>query len=172
MSSPRYHSTPGCQSSSDCSDDLDLFLDGELPPERESKVFLHLARCEACRRYLNSVLSLRRIMREESIEIPPWADDHLLARIDRQRKAGERSARLHESGPLWSTGATVSVRVAMVVMFLAVLSALLLTRPRGDDAVYVLVEQERVLFDERSNVDGTEVYVFYPGLTIEAERGP
>ncbi len=150
-------------------ENLDLYLDGELPHSQESTLFRHLSQCAGCRDYLNGVLAFRRISREEFLEVPPRADDGLLARIEEIRQTEQKTARLHAHDSLWAARATVSVR-SLVLAFGAVLvSAVLLSGLGKPSPGYVLVEQEHFRFDRTPSIV-SEVYVFYPGLTVEAER--
>jgi predicted anti-sigma-YlaC factor YlaD len=150
-------------------EDLDLYLDGELLLIHESTLFRHLSQCAECRDYLNGVLAFRRISREEFLEVPLRADDRLLARIEGIRQTEQKTARLHTHDSLWSARATVSVR-SLVLAFGAVLvSAVILSGLGESSPGYVLTEQERVHFDQTPSIV-SEVYVFYPGLTVEAER--
>lgn len=149
--------------------ELDLYLDGELPLSRESSLFRHLSDCSECRDYLNGALAFRRISREEFLEVPPWADDRLLARIENIRQMEEQTARLHARDSLWSARATISVRSLVLVFGAVLLSAVLLSGLGEESPGYVVIEQERVRFDQTRSIV-SEVYVFYPGLTVEAER--
>ena len=153
-------------------EDLDLYLDGSLPLVREAALFRHLSDCVECRDYLNGVLAFRRVNRDEFVDVPPWADDHLLTRIEEQRKTSERTARLHTRDPLWSARTTVSVRSVVVAAGVVLLSALLLHGAPDTGRGYIVIEQEAVRFDTRRPQPGSEIYVFYPGLTIEADREP
>lgn len=156
--------------STPCEDEsVDLYLDGEFPLEREAQLFRHLASCSACRTHLNGVLAFRRVSREEYIEIPPWADDELLVRIDARRRARERTSQLHTSQSLWSASTTVTVRSLVLVVAAVVLSAVLFVE-RIPSTGRIIVEQERVQFGNADTAPGSEIYVIYPGLTIEAER--
>jgi anti-sigma factor RsiW len=154
-----------------CSEtDVDLYLDGELPASREADLFRHLSICSWCRDCLNSVLSLRRINGEEYIVVPPWADDALLVRVDKRRREGRRTAQLHTNQSFWSTRTTVTIRSVIVVAGVVLVSAAYLTNQLASSSAYVTVEQEHVRFIDPMPPLRSEVYVFYPGLTIEADR--
>ncbi len=155
---------------SDCENEtLDLYLDGELPWTREADLFRHLSTCVTCREHLNGVLAFRRITRDEFVDVPPWADDRLLSRIEEHRRGVERTARLHARDSLWTARTTVSVRSLVLALGVFLLSLAVMTELTDNGRGYVYFEQEYVRFD--AGIPGpSEVYVFYPGLTVEAER--
>jgi anti-sigma factor RsiW len=170
MNGPAGDIGAGDQALSACwNEDLDLYLDGELPSFREADLFRHLSVCVECREHLNGVLAFRRVLRDEFVDVPPWADDRLLARIEEQRRVSERTSRLHARDSLWTARATVSVRSLVLAFGIFVVSLAVLASLKDGARGYVYFEQESVRFDEASRL-GSEVYVFYPGLTIEAER--
>ncbi|NNE47634.1 MAG: hypothetical protein HKN37_13350 [Rhodothermales bacterium] len=171
MSDGHQHNEAPSIDDSPCSEsDVDLYLDGELPASREADLFRHLSTCSSCRDCLNSVLSLRRIHGEEYISVPPWADDALLARVDKRRRAGRRTAQLHTNQSIWSARTTVTIRSVLVVAGAVLVSAAYLTKQFASASGHVFVEQEHVRFIDPIPPLRSEVYVFYPGLTIEADR--
>ena len=158
------------QGSADCwNEDLDLYLDGELGSSREADLFRHLSGCVSCREHLNGVLAFRRILRDEYVDVPPWADDRLLTRIEEHRNKLQRTARLHARDSLWAVQTTVSVRSLVLAAGIFLVSLALLVGLTDGGSGYVYFEQESVQFD-RPVPRPSEVYVFYPGLIVEAER--
>jgi hypothetical protein len=77
---------------------------------------------------------------------------------------------MHRRAPAWKASTTVSVRSLLVGLGLALLSVAVLSDLMARSDGYVVVEQERVRFDVQIPTTPSEIYVFYPGLTIEAER--
>lgn len=171
MSIDDRHTEPFSRGAAQCDvPDVDLYLDGELPSNREADLFRHLSSCGSCRAYLNGVLDFRRASRDEFVNVPPWADDVLMARVEAQRRSTARTARLHTRDPFWSASTTVSVRTAVLLLCAILVSTFLFAGSHKGDAGYVYFEQEYVRFDNLWQQAGSEIYVFYPGLTIEAER--
>ena len=150
--------------------DLDLFLDGELPGLREARLFQHLHECAACREYLSGALEFRRTSRDESFGVPLWADDKLIARVEAHSRLVQKKTRLHTRDPVWSASTTVSVRTLLLLCGFIIATTYWSTRPADPETAQVYVEQEQVTQKEWWHQAATEVYVFYPGLTIEADR--
>jgi anti-sigma factor RsiW len=88
------------------SEELSLWLDGELPAERERELSIHLARCAECREAREAFVWMRRGLRAASPPLDPFAQGRAWARI----VAGERRA-------LWAR------RVAVPVPLLGLLLA-------------------------------------------------
>jgi predicted anti-sigma-YlaC factor YlaD len=150
------------------------FLDGELPFEEQGPLYRHLADCEPCRRYLDSLLVFRRIIREENLAVPPHVDEMFLERLAAHKEAvadaqdsKERRDRRRELLPVVGRALTLATVVGFIVGTVVM---------RNNDATtpsaVVVGEEELMNFPtaERPAREASAVYVFYPGLTIEAEN--
>jgi anti-sigma factor RsiW len=154
-------------------DALNLYVDGELAFEEQSDLFARLATDEAARRQLDAVMRFRRMSRLESISVPQAVDDAFFGRLARHRRVSGRFDRAQDRRPLWQARAPISVRLAMVAAMVVFLAGVLLprnvSRPTLDGAVFgedeVIQFADLDLFEHRSDA---VLYVFYPGLTIEA----
>jgi len=73
---------------------LDLFVDGELPPEEMARVQAHLAVCPGCRRYVDDVLAIRAGFPDvEDTAVPEGFTESVMERV---RKESEDSAKAME----------------------------------------------------------------------------
>ena len=152
---------------------LNLYLDGELPRGEEAPLFGHLATCESCRRSLGTLLEFRRMSRQEVLHVPVAVDDAFFKRLDQVRRRHAVADRSVQRRPLWQLRPRVSVRVATVAAAFLFLAGVLLPRDLGQAPLLPAVEglQERVEFRRTlPALRGEAVYVFYPGLTVEAAR--
>ncbi len=151
---------------------LNLYLDGELATDAQPPLFVHLAGCDACRHTMSAVLAFRRMSRQESIRVPAAADDAFFHRLDRVKRRGERMDRAAQRRPLWQARAPVSLRAATAMALLLFLAGLFLPQPAGPSPSRARVQavEERFMLAPAPPVRGEAVYVFYPGLTIEAQR--
>ena len=165
---------PRVCSQADTSDEaLNLFVDGELASEAQPALFAHLAECAGCRQTLEAVMHFRRMSRQETLDVPPAADDAFFKRLDAVKKSERRPNRAADRRPLWQARAPLSVRAVAMTAVLFFLTGLLVPVPTGDalplPPVYIEAHQEGV--DEARPVRREAVYVFYPGLTVEASQG-
>ncbi len=153
---------------------LNLFVDGELRVADHAAMFNHLAECDRCRQYFDELLALRRMMGEEVIRVAPSQDEAFLRRLAQYRSAvqpskvrNERRERMRRLSPV---AGRALVGAAIVILVLTSL----MPSPRTDAEITSLVvgEEELVNFTTTSspNRDRGAVYVFYPGLTIEADN--
>lgn len=153
---------------------LHAYIDGELADTVQPELFAHLAQCAACRRQLDGVMAFRRMSRLEPLAVPAAADDAFLKRLAAHRQARSRTDRQAVRQPLWQVNTLVSVRVAVTVALVVFLTGMLLpgATVRSEPAASVTGEEEIVLFTgEAGDAAATEaVYVFYPGLTVEARK--
>lgn len=152
-------------------EELNLFLDGELPLEKQEGLYAHLAENPDARSFMDHVMLFRRMSRQEYIEVPPAADDAFFRRLDALKRSGERVDRFEEREPVWNTRRPVSLRTAvaavvavfMIGWFLPVVSD-------SEETAFLAQEEERVAFDiQQTRVMQSYIYVFEPGLTIEAD---
>lgn len=152
-------------------EELNLFLDGELPLERQGDLYAHLARDLEARSFMDQVLLFRRMSRQEYLDVPPAVDESFFARLDALKSSGERVDRFLEREPLWNTRKPVSLRAALAAVVAVFMIGWLLPLA-GEDAqtTFIAQEEERVFFDiPQTRVMQSYIYVFEPGLTIEAE---
>lgn len=75
-----------------CADDqaealLNLYVDGELPLDRQAGLHAHLAACAACRVQFNALMAFRLAVRQDALALAPAADERFLARIDGLRRS-------------------------------------------------------------------------------------
>jgi len=152
---------------------LHAFLDGELPVSSQSDLFAHLASCSSCRAELEGVMKFRRMSRMENLTAPPSLDAALFRRLQKHKALMKKIDRAEDRRPLWNARAAVSLRATVVTAMLIFLTGLLI--PSNDQNELIVTggtvtgTDEFIEFadlDIRSNV--STVYVFYPGLTIEA----
>jgi predicted anti-sigma-YlaC factor YlaD len=62
-----------------CQEQISQFIDGELPPSAENDLFEHLGKCEYCRTFLKSVLSIRNtIALTRQVAVPVSLDRRVL----------------------------------------------------------------------------------------------
>jgi anti-sigma factor RsiW len=164
---PRLPATP-CRG--DVEEALNLYLDGELSFAAQPALFQHLASCEACRRTMAAMLEFRRMSRQESIAVPAAADEAIFQQLERVKRRDERIDRAADRRPLWQARMPISLRAATTMALLLFLAGLFFPQAAGEPLPRPRVEsvEERVEFAPA--VRGEAVYVFYPGLTIEASR--
>lgn len=154
---------------------LTLYADGELPADQQPRLFAHLAVCEHCRHTFEGVMTFRRIAREENLNVPPGVDDAFFKRLAAHKSVTEPAPRAPERAPTWRRSATRSVRTVAsfaLGMFILGLIAPLSMSPAEEPALMaVRGEEELVELDKEMMVaEPATVYVFYPGLTVEAPK--
>ncbi|MBO6577312.1 MAG: zf-HC2 domain-containing protein [Rhodothermales bacterium] len=152
-------------------DALNGYLDGELQVAEQPTLFVHLAECASCRGRMDSVMSFRRIAREEYIAVPQQADERFMERLADLKERVDKVDRAGDREPLWQSRRSVSL--GTTVFMAACLFVLGLYLPRftaGDAAAAIVAEQEMV--DLESPVFGVmnTVYVITPGVTVESAR--
>lgn len=149
------------------------YLDGVLPFEAQPALFSHLSTCPSCREQMNAVLTFRRLSRQEYLAVPPVADDQFFERLARQKAQSSRFDRAADRRPLWQARAAISLRAAVLTgLVLLMLGVLAPSRSMTQAMVYAEVEEELVEFPEITFPirEPLTVYIFYPGLTIEAPK--
>lgn len=152
-------------------EEAQLYLDGELPFERQPALFAHLSSCAACRREFTAVLLFRDLSREERVALPSLVDDELLSRIDRRRGLSTRWGTDRDRLPLWDRRPAVKVRTLVVTLSLFFMLGALFEggvgRASGLD-LHIRQEVEAVQFDARTQP--LPHFVIYPGLMVEESR--
>lgn len=156
---------------------LNQYVDGELSFEAQPGLFAHLAACSECRRTLEAVMRFRRMSRQEGLSVPPGVDEAFFARLAAHKQAGRPVDRAADRRPLWQARAPISLRSAVMVAVLVFVTGLLMPKHGGETtprlsagAAYVEGIDERVEFLEPVVLRPEAVYVFYPGLTVEADK--
>ena len=151
---------------------LNCYVDGELAFQRQAALFAHLSRCEHCRRTLDALMHFRRIGRQEHLDVPPAADDAFFKRLARHKATSARVDRVADRRPLWQRRTPVSLGAAVAVAVLLFVTGVLVPVQEVVYRVQPIIEgqQERVEFAEPVRYRHEMVYVFYPGLTVEAVK--
>lgn len=152
-------------------EELNLFLDGELPLDRQGRLYAHLAENIEARSFMDQVLLFRRMSRQEFLDVPPAVDESFFARLDALKSSGERVDRFLEREPLWNSRKPVSLRAAIAaVVAVFMIGWLLPLGGDGNGTAFIEQQEERVFFDmPQTRVMQSYIYVFEPGLTIEAD---
>lgn len=154
-------------------EDLNLYLDGELPIDRQGALFEHLASCAGCRSRMDSVMQFRRLSRQEFIAVSPAVDEAFLERLAQMKKTNDRYDRKEDRRPLWNVRQSVSVGTAVMAIVAVFVIGLMLPMAGDPGTAQPTVQfvEERVEFEEvPSEVRESPIYVFVPGLTVEADR--
>lgn len=155
---------------------LNLYIDGELDFDRQAALFAHLSTCACCRRTLESVLTFRRLSREEPLVVPPAVDDAFFKRLASHRESHENVDRAAERRPLWQSRAPISVRTGVAAAVIVFLLGLLVptnidsTVARFQPAVVGMQEFVELRPVAADRPPSETLYVFYPGLTVEAAK--
>ncbi|MDA0683947.1 MAG: hypothetical protein O3A57_05925 [Bacteroidetes bacterium] len=152
-------------------EDLNLFLDGELPFQKQSDLYAHLAESPSSRSFMDMVMLFRRMSRQECIELPPVADERFFQRLAEVKASNERFDRVEDRKPLWNARRLVSVRTAIAAAVVIFTVGLLVPLSADTGTTFLEQEEERVYFDTpQTRVLQSYIYVYEPGLTIEAEQ--
>ena len=153
---------------------LNEFLDGELDINDQSALFAHLSECAECRRELDGVMNFRRLSRAEHLVAPPSMDVGMFKRLRKQKSIMARIDRAEDRQPLWSVRRAVSVRATVLTVLLVFFMGLFYpsTAERSELAAagYVTGVDELTEFPDLdlSHWYTRTLYVFYPGVTVEA----
>lgn len=155
-------------------EELNLYLDGELPLSRQQSLFSHMTVCADCRSVMEAVLTFRRMSRQEYINVPPAADDRFFKRLAELKSAGDQRDRVLERAPLWHARRPISVRAGISAVAAVFLIGFLLPVVSPGAGPTVHFEAERVNLSDPvtwapPEIKESYVHVFYPGLTIEAD---
>lgn len=153
---------------------LNEFMDGELNINDQSALFAHLSACEECRRELDGVMNFRRLSRIEHLVAPPSMDSGMFKKLRKQKSIMARIDRAEDRAPMWSIRTAVSVRATVLTVLLVFFMGLFYpsTAERSELAAagYVTGADELTEFPDLnlSQWNTRTLYVFYPGLTVEA----
>ena len=153
---------------------LNEFLDGELSIDDQATLFAHLSVCEESRRQLDAVMQFRRISRVEHLVAPPSMDSGMFKKLRKQKSIMARIDRAEDRAPIWSIRTAVSVRATVLTVLLVFFMGLFYpsTAERSELAAagYVTGADELTEFPDLnlSQWNTRTLYVFYPGLTVEA----
>ena len=71
---------------------LNLYVDGELPLDRQGELFAHLAESREARLLFNALMDFRLATRMDAISVAPAVDEALFRRIDGLRANVQRNA--------------------------------------------------------------------------------
>lgn len=138
---------------------LNLYVDGELPLDRQGELFAHLAESRAARVQFNALMDVRLAMRMDVNPVAPAVDEALFRRIDGLRANAQHAAhRAEDRRPFRPLRRRVTVGAALaLVAFVLVLGALVPGPPPVETVRIVPVEHAE------------PVYVIYPGVTVEED---
>ena len=152
---------------------LSQYLDGELVFDQQPALFAHLAACERCRRTLAATMDFRRMSRQEVVSVPAAVDDAFFQRLDQLKHRTDRVTRMADRRPLWNSRTPISLRTASAVALVLFLAGFFFPQQMAkttDGPPPVEGVGERVEFAPLAPYRSEAVYVFYPGLTVEAQR--
>lgn len=146
---------------------LDLYVDGELPFADQPTLFAHLADCAVCRAQFNALMAFRVAARQEHLPVTPSMDAAFFARLDQAKRTRPHApaTRAEDRQPFRGLRRRVSIRTALVFSLVLFAIGLLSAQP-GE------TESPRVPARVVETADPAEaLYVIYPGITVEDERG-
>ena len=147
-----------------------LFLDGELAQSAMPDLFEHLAACAACRHVMHTMMEFRRMSRQEVIHVPSVADEGVLAVLEQSKRRLFKRDRFYERRPLWEARTSLSLRSVAALAAVSFASGVMLPHDADvKDVLHPLVLEQPA--DPRLREAGSPLYVWYPGLEIEAARG-
>lgn len=145
---------------------LNRYVDGELAPDEQAVLFRHLAGCDACREELEAVLVFRRMSRQETMTLSPAAEEAFFERLDAVRGSAERVDRAEEHRSFWHQRTPLTMRTLVLTALLLFVAGSMtpLGQQRGGRQLASVVRPEAGVQPPME-----VIYVFYPGLTIEAD---
>ncbi len=151
---------------------LHLYMDGELPFEDQPLLFAHLACCDQCRSVMGMMLEFRRMSRQESFPVPASVDEAIFERLQEVKNRSTRRDRYWDRRPLWQVRASVSLRAAALAAVMLFGAGLMFPQNAGMPVMTeaVTVEAEQVEMMSTIRIPQEVLYVFYPGLTVEAPK--
>ncbi len=153
-----------------CEEELNLYLDGELPFADQPRLFSRLASCLVCREQFNATMRFRQLAREERIELPPAVDDAFFRKLAERQKSPLRVNRYADRRPLWEVRRQISLRSIAFGIILAFVSGIQF----GDGAFDRFFDQTRI----RQQVEYVSLeeaaapvphYLIFPGLMVEED---
>ncbi len=153
---------------------VNRYVDGELPVAEQAALFAHLSTCASCRSLMESVLQFRRMSRLERIAVPPAAGGAFL-----QRLAAHKARRPLDDRPVRRASRRPQRAAGVAAVGVLLLAGLWLANQSAPPLAPLLVtsETERVEMAPQHPAASADspparkaLYVFYPGLLVEAER--
>lgn len=87
---------------------LDEYLDGETDAETSAAIEEHIGSCERCRRELEEMQDMRRLIKESDVTPPPELHDRIMMSVHAEAKAARRRRFVRRFG-------TVAAAVVLVV---------------------------------------------------------
>ncbi len=133
---------------------ISQFIDQELNPKDDGKLFLHLSTCHECRSFFRSTLKVRESLRADIEQASPKSLDSLI-----QTSSGKIDSRATSrlSRYLWihQRSITMSVRKAVAVLALAICGSVLLS---------LFVFKQNAFFPERKTP--TEYVISLPQVEV------
>ena len=104
---------------------ISLYVDNALSDKNTATLFAHLSRCDNCRAFMRSALSLHaHIAEEELAEVPLSLDRRVLASV---AAASDQSERRPWYAPMWFTRISIPLPAAASILFLIIVGSLLLS---------------------------------------------
>lgn len=134
---------------------LNLYVDGELPLDRQAELFARLAEDRDARAQFNALMAFRLATRVDALTVPSAVDEALFARIDHLR-ANHLGQRAEDRRPFRALRGRVTVGAALAVAVLVIVVQMLMPPP---------VETVRLVPVEYAE----PVYVMLPGVTVEED---
>lgn len=156
---------------------LNLFIDGELTGASQPALFKHLSICASCRRELDGVINFRRISREENLLAPPGLDQAMFKRLNKHKTIMTHIDRAEERRPLWNMRTHITLRATILTALMVFMTGLLMPHEVNQKMANkgsVTGSDELIEFfdGDLAPANTRTLYVFYPGLTIEASSDP
>ena len=173
------NSTHNLNDGSACGDEaIHRYLDGDLGVTEQPALFEHLSQCPECRHTMDSVMSFRRMSRQEYIALPPAADEQFFARLAVVKQQADRVDRSSDRAPLWSARRSVSLRGALAMAACVFMFGLMLPMPERSTLSPPLIQMsaERVDFSTTDSmvierqIYETHIYTYIDGPTVEGDR--
>lgn len=156
---------------------LNLFMDGELSSSSQPALFKHLAGCADCRRELDGAMQFRRISRVENLLAPPGLDEAMFKRLNKHKTIMTHIDRAEERRPLWNLRTPITLRATILTALMVFMTGLLMPHEANQKmarkGIVTGTDELIEFFDSDQQPANTRtLYVFYPGLTIEASYDP
>jgi hypothetical protein len=108
-------------SCSNYEENINLFLDGQLPVEAQIELFKHLAGCAECRDFVEKTSRFRSVARKEEIAYPEKLDRTIFEEISRRRRANAEKPRLSGLVSSWRRPVTMPRFAFAAMIFLLLL---------------------------------------------------
>jgi hypothetical protein len=126
------------------------------------------------------------MLRHERLAVPPTVDEHLLERLSEQQDRNAKVDRTADRNLLWRARRPVSSGVALTAAEVIFIAGFLSSGPATSESTETMpftVEgsEEWIEFRQDSSTQPPDqpaasaspagpIYVYYPGITVEAER--